>query len=383
MKRLNAVIARLTLIILFVGTASTGLSGLGDFLKKAADATDVVSQGLQKTSDTVSGQTGAGNVQPNEINMEANDKAVAAEEARIKQRQDANDKAISEQQKAAEKAGAAEELRMKQQQDAEDKANAEKVARIKQEQVAEDKAFAEQQKADIKARAELLKAGEKASAERRKAEAEKAVKDKEENMQYLAREKAEAEAEVKQKEAKQKAEVEENRVKVVQLIAQERKRTGEKPVDPKDANIKVKGLYIGMDIQNVPALLKEKMASTLMADMVQDDVILVAGLTGNTYRVLIGSGLFGEINAGPDGKVTSILLNTVTVNDLFNASGMEASDFAKQFVEAYKIPQMDVSDNAQALVYTSKDGIKVTIDSQKNLFIVKVASAQERKKAFD
>ena len=79
----------------------------------------------------------------------------------------------------------------------------------------------------------------------------------------------------------------------------------------------------------------------------------------------------------------TIHIGGMLADDLFNAADMEATAFAQQFAEAYAIPEMKVSDDMQFWVYTSPDGVRVRIDTEKSLSIEKVASAQERKKAFD
>lgn len=168
-----------------------------------------------------------------------------------------------------------------------------------------------------------------------------------------------------------------------------------KPVAPKEASIKVKGLYIGMDIQSVPALMKENFAGKknfagmdwAISDVTKVDAsardlrVLVID-QGNLY-VSIGSTAGGIVIATPDGKVFAIELSSLIVNDLFNAADMDASAFVKQFISAYDIPEMKVSDNLQSWTYTSPDGVKVTIDTQKNVSLEKVASAQDRKQSFN
>lgn len=154
------------------------------------------------------------------------------------------------------------------------------------------------------------------------------------------------------------------------------------------SEIKIKGLYIGMDIQTVPALLKEKFAGTNWGihDVAKGDAGKFSyTITGaENFYVAIGGALpMGAVIAGPDGKVTAIRLSAWVVNDLFNAADMDASDFAQQFVNSYNIPEMKVSDDMESWTYTSPDGVKVKINDDKSVFVEKVASAQERKQSFD
>ncbi len=154
------------------------------------------------------------------------------------------------------------------------------------------------------------------------------------------------------------------------------------------SEIKIKGLYIGMDIQTVPALLKEKFAGKNWGihDVAKGDAgnFAHAITEPENFYVAIGGGLpLGTVIAGPDGKVTAIKLSGMVVNDLFNAADMDASDFVQQFVNSYNITEMKVSDDMESWTYTSPDGVKVKIDNDKSVFVEKVASAQERKQSFD
>lgn len=96
-------------------------------------------------------------------------------------------------------------------------------------------------------------------------------------------------------------------------------------------------------------------------------------------------GVVAIIEANPKGEVVRIGLSTSVVDKLFAASGMDGPAFAKQFVEAYSIPKMDVAGTRLNPVwtYTSKDGAKLTIDYQKLLVLEKVASQQDLKKSFN
>jgi hypothetical protein len=144
--------------------------------------------------------------------------------------------------------------------------------------------------------------------------------------------------------------------------------------------IKVKGLFIGMDINSVPAVLKENLSPPPYdIDFTVKRNDRTVGPDGY-YMHLGGTSM---VNAGPDSKVTDIRLNYIIVDALFNSADMEASDFVGQFVKAYKIPQMNVSDDLSSWVYTSDDGTKVTISDKKELYMEKVASKKERKQSFN
>ena len=155
----------------------------------------------------------------------------------------------------------------------------------------------------------------------------------------------------------------------------------------KSASIKVKGLFIGMDIRTVPAILREKLAGSDwgIQDVQKGDAGRFGGITdAENYYVGVGGGVpIGLVVSGPDLKVISINIGGMLANDMFNAADMEATAFVQQFANAYAIPEMTIADDMQSYVYTSPDGVQVRIDSDKTVVITKVASVDERKKAFD
>jgi len=175
--------------------------------------------------------------------------------------------------------------------------------------------------------------------------------------------------------------------------------TPEKSLPPKqngakDNTIRVKGLYIGMDIQTVPKILAEKFPTWGTNDVKEGHACFFVTIKGfgNPYGDVYldcdyvyahGWAAAGIITAGPDGKVREIRFSGTLVSEMFNADDMDATAFAKQFIGAYNIPDMAVADDRKSWTYTSPDGVKVTITNKKGLGLEKVASTQERKNAFD
>ena len=146
------------------------------------------------------------------------------------------------------------------------------------------------------------------------------------------------------------------------------------------ATIKVKGLYIGMDINSVPAVLKESLTPPPY-DI--DYTVKRNDLTVGPDGYYLSLGGISMVEAGKDAKVTKITFNYIIVDALFNSADMDASDFVEQFVKAYKIPKMSVSDDLSSWVYTSDDGTKITISDKKELYMEKVANKKERKQSFN
>lgn len=167
------------------------------------------------------------------------------------------------------------------------------------------------------------------------------------------------------------------------------------PAPAKEPSVKVKDLYMGMDIKGVSGVLEKKFPPNTFRifgpakDNSGDSGIQVLGalLNGEQNDIYVGiiAGMLpiGGVLAGPDGAVKRILLPTPVVDVLFNSEGLDASDFVRQFADAYKIPSMKISDDLKSWVYSSPEGTKVTISTKKEIVIEKVASAQDLKRSFN
>jgi len=196
-------------------------------------------------------------------------------------------------------------------------------------------------------------------------------------------------------------------------------QTPSNPQNSKDAEIKIKGLYIGMDIRSIGTWFKEKLGQSDAQIIVTKNngdpaividrsvgIVLLAGplslleksdtpvdLLNFLWKLLSQEGEGGEytranvhpsiILANNMGCVNEISLSGNLVNYLFKATDMEPTEFVKQFVEAYNIPEMKVSDDRKSWCYTSSGGIKITIDQTKRVTLIKGVSKAEVKGAFD
>lgn len=108
--------------------------------------------------------------------------------------------------------------------------------------------------------------------------------------------------------------------------------------------------------------------------------------TDSQFAVLLAmDGVSAIIEANPKGEVVTIALSARVIDKLFSANGLDGSAFADQFMKSYGISKMETVGTLlnPAWTFTSKDGAKLTIDSEKTLLLEKVSGQQEVKKAFN
>jgi len=186
-----------------------------------------------------------------------------------------------------------------------------------------------------------------------------------------------------------------------------RQSAGEQPAVGPDEPPVVKGLSIGMSFSRLESWFAERLKNTNLGYEIlpegKEKVFLLAN--AETLRYLQqGSGKaqmqasdrerqlriaqnFEEIPsciyATPDGRVRSIVLRPALVNYLFHATELSLAEFTKQFAEAYKSDDFGTDADGRSTSYTTAQGVKVTIGSDKTLTIKKVASPSDVKKAFD
>lgn len=171
-----------------------------------------------------------------------------------------------------------------------------------------------------------------------------------------------------------------------------------------EIQVKIKGFYVGMDIKAAQALLKERLVTqnwqisniTTGDDQITRDfaetndhlLLVFESAVSSNYSLELTSGHqipkpVGTVIAGPDGKVRSIGLDSVIVNDFFNAADMEPSEFRQQFMSSYNLPEMEPSDDLDWWITRSPDGVEIRLSNQKALVMKKVPKIEERKQAFD
>lgn len=138
--------------------------------------------------------------------------------------------------------------------------------------------------------------------------------------------------------------------------------------------LKVKDLYLGMNIDEVPAILKSQLAKHEISQVKVDKEY------GHKYVVQIDNdGMGGMVFADGDKKVVVIYF-ALAIDDLFNSADMDANSYAEKFMSSYNIPSMEPVPGKDWWQYTSPDGFKVSINAKyKYTRIEKVAGEGERK----
>lgn len=150
---------------------------------------------------------------------------------------------------------------------------------------------------------------------------------------------------------------------------------------------KVKGLYLGMDIEDVPAILTQMSQSLTIPTIVErdgEDVQLRSPRTPEEPISHMGACVI--VSPDSEGKVRQIVF--IEVDALFNCADMGTSEFVEQFMKAYNIPEMKrgvfTGGWVERLCWTyNGDGIEVKVlESEgglpKCIIIDKVPTAQER-----
>ena len=171
----------------------------------------------------------------------------------------------------------------------------------------------------------------------------------------------------------------------------------------------IKGLAIGMNFGDLNGWFLDKLHDTVLGFVIlregDSNVFLMAksdslnslkalqqsyaplGIlnTSSIERYLLG---FKEsppsvIVAGPDGKVLSVTLRSNLVNYLFRSDDIEFLEFITIFTDAYKMGQMKTDAGLFSRPWTSAEGVKITIDSDKTIVIKKVVPPANVKGSFN
>jgi len=178
-------------------------------------------------------------------------------------------------------------------------------------------------------------------------------------------------------------------------------------------DLKIKGFYLGMNIDEAVELLNsqytEYVGHQLQVELLIEDesitpqniptarMVFVARaraiIDPNTIYVIDSNAVYGPLTGGDvhieadgDKKVTRIAFSSSFSNKLFNSIDMDIETFIENFKKAYRIPdfKLIVTENNNTYMpeityeYSSPDGYKITISSDKSLEIKVIPKPTER-----
>jgi hypothetical protein len=186
-----------------------------------------------------------------------------------------------------------------------------------------------------------------------------------------------------------------------QFVFQEKPDQVYKSIGPK-----VKGLSIGMRFQDAIQTAKEKISGKrgLIGDFIVEGpykteegplrgILTIANAFGGVaakkslpgiYYITMGELGASRIFAGEDNAVSQIVISANLSQALFeNTLNSSTQDFAKNFMEAYGIPELQPSEDGESYEYTYPEGVKVILNKDKSIEIDRIASKKEIKSSFD
>lgn len=143
--------------------------------------------------------------------------------------------------------------------------------------------------------------------------------------------------------------------------------------EEKSEILKVKGLYIGMNIEDAA----KQLGSLLKTDQVtinETPKDFFIGKRDAYYQDIVSA---WYIAAGLDKKVTYIKLRSDFVDTLFKTEGISGQKFTQTFIDSYHIPRMEGFGNGWT--YTSPNGYKIKIYQDKSILIESVAKETDFK----
>jgi hypothetical protein len=139
-----------------------------------------------------------------------------------------------------------------------------------------------------------------------------------------------------------------------------------------DDVLKIKGLYLGMKMEEAAKLFKEYTNTELMAQPAPDE------------KIVVSSEFYGPVFIVDQrtSNVIAIMFTPALVDQLFNTSGLPIEELAQKFAIEYHLPKMDPfydDYNKNGWRYISKEGYKIEIWSSRAILFMKVAKSTEMK----
>ena len=110
----------------------------------------------------------------------------------------------------------------------------------------------------------------------------------------------------------------------------------------KDKTLVVKGLWLGMPIEDACQTINHKVGSQLLSVTTDEKSKLKTSVLSKTVTLGIHSTDINHIKilADDSGKVTSFLFSKDILDDLFESEDMPQDEFLQTFIKAYRIPEL-------------------------------------------
>jgi hypothetical protein len=160
--------------------------------------------------------------------------------------------------------------------------------------------------------------------------------------------------------------------------------------------IVVKGLNIGMSVQELSEIVRTKLGAPWKIDRTDDprQINILNDDLDNKQIELIGAhdsaaekfDVSIHLWLDADDKVEQILIGENCCGRLFGSQDLSAKDFVQVFIDAYGIDEMKravTEHNLQCWEYTSLDNVRVRIFPDKTVNIAKIAGKSEVHKNFN
>lgn len=171
----------------------------------------------------------------------------------------------------------------------------------------------------------------------------------------------------------------------------------------------VKGFSVDMPAQSCIDLINSKYYKAFFRDKQifqykgQQYSEVTYGEENGVGKIIVPDGVFANVDTST-GRITKFYFSNALINNLFNASDMNTEQFANEFMQSYKIPELtpidknvadkslffDMAEMTEGLAFSSKTGYRVVIfkittatqwgtNTEKRMTITSIPKVSERK----
>ena len=147
--------------------------------------------------------------------------------------------------------------------------------------------------------------------------------------------------------------------------------------------IKIKGIYIGMPMEEALEACKKMVQGTPVESWAKYMEISKSKKDDSQMFSADMTEIIAISAKNNNGKLTYFKMNAFATNKIFKCADMGSPEFTKMFMDAYKIPDMNLDETGENYEYKTDDGTKVTVGRDKSFTLEKVQTKEEAKSAFD